>query len=369
MDVLQYTAINQQVDYQKQIREKEACYRTLVNEKVAASGGGGGTAALVCWLEKIEPCLLYNPVNFETEGVPSVPKYWDCIPQGDGWSGGIKVCDATGYYRCGRNCNWTVPSGVTCARFQLWGAGGGSSSARNFSDSLFGSTGAYASAIIPVSAGEVYCMCAGCAYCCYATAGACGRVPGCPSYVIGPRFCWFCAEGGEGTMSNWAGHIGKCSVYRLAPACCADSGACFCYYGNMTCHGGGGICYMCKGPLDFVPGSMYGGCINNSSSVYSEEGLSENSIVYGIRGIWGCYCHDNSHYGWNVHPPIYGFEMNTMCCDNWTSGNCCGNYCGAWAGNGCLRYPGAGGWGTHMWGGDGGCGDAGKFGMVCVSYK
>ena len=45
MDVLSYTAFNQQVEYQKSIREKEACYRTLVNEKVAQIGGGGGSAA------------------------------------------------------------------------------------------------------------------------------------------------------------------------------------------------------------------------------------------------------------------------------------------------------------------------------------
>ena len=135
MDVLQYTAFNQQVDYQKQIREKEACYRTLVNEKVATSSGGG-TANLVCWLENIEPCLLWDPVNPDTPGqYTAQPKYWDCIPQGSGWTSGIKVCDDTGYYRCGRNCSWTVPSGVTCARFQLWGAGSSSGSAYGYSDS------------------------------------------------------------------------------------------------------------------------------------------------------------------------------------------------------------------------------------------
>ena len=365
MDVLQYTAINQQVDYQKQIREKEACYRTLVNEKVATSGGGG-TANLVCWLENIEPCLFLNPVNPETPGqYTAQPKYWDCIPQGSGWTSGIKVCDDTGYYRCGRNCSWTVPSGVTCARFQLWGAGSGSGSAYNHSDSPFGSTGAYASAIIPVTAGNTYCLCAGCAYCCYQSSAAFGRTFGCPSYVTGPGFCYFCAEGGEGNGHHWMAHLGNCQQSRFTTTCCNQSGGCWCENGSYVCNQA--VCAVCQGPIDFVPGSMYYGCLT-CPDIYTPENFDENAIVYGIRGIWSRYCTNSSKYGWNIHPPIYGFENSTQCCVTWTSGNCCGKNCSAWT-NSCLRYPGAGGWGSYNWGSYSVCGDAGKFGMVCVSYK
>ena len=57
MDVLQYTAFNQQVEYQKTIREKEACYRTIQNTKIIANEGasGGGGASMIEWLCEIEP--------------------------------------------------------------------------------------------------------------------------------------------------------------------------------------------------------------------------------------------------------------------------------------------------------------------------
>ncbi len=367
MDVLQYTAFNQQVEYQKQIREKEDCYRTLVNEKVGTSGGGG-TAALVCWLENIEPCLLWKPVNWENESTIGMPKYWNCIPTGDGWIGGIKVCDATGYYRCGCSCTWTVPSGITCARFQLWGAGGGSSASRNYGDSPFGSTGAYASAIMPVTAGQSYTICAGCAYCCYATYGSYGRVGGCPSWVQGPGLCHFCAEGGQGNLRNRNAMMGSRYQYRFTDQCCGDAGGCLCEYGNHVCNQQN--CSICKGPMKFTAGSMYNGCMT-CPDIYTEENLSENSIIYGIRGIWSQYCHQINKYGYDIHPPIYGFEMSTQCCQTWTTGSCCGRTFSAWGGSyNCLRFPSAGGWGTYMnSGSDGSCGDAGKFGMVCVSYK
>ena len=61
--------------------------------------------------------------------------------------------------------------------------------------------------------------------------------------------------------------------------------------------------------------------------------------------------------------------MDTQCCATFSSGICCGRNCGAWQTNSCLRYPGAGGWGTYNWGSYSVCGDAGKLGMDCVSYK
>ena len=373
MDVLQYTAFNQQVEYQKTIREKEACYRTLVNAKLPTGGGGG--ASMIEWLCEIEPCLLWRPVHWTTQGQPSVPKYWDCIPTGDGWTEGLKVCDDTGYYRCGRSCTWCVPNGVTCARFQLWGSGGGSGSARNYGDSPFGSTGAYASAIVKVNQGECYCLCAGCAYCCYSTSGGHGRIPGCPTWICngtggnigagGGAFCNFCAEGGDGTIFSWVGNSGKCSTYKMSTVCCAESGSCLCQEGMHMCNSQ--VCAICQGPIEFIPGSMYNGCIACQHWDQAED--SQNNIVYGIRGIWPRFCFDTSRYGWSVHPPIYGFESCTQCCTQWSSGNCCAYpYCSSWQSS-CLRVPAAGGWETHVWGTDGICADAGRFGMICVSWK
>ena len=371
MDVLSYTAFNQQVEYQKQIREKEACYRTLVNEKVAQIGGGGGSGvSSICWLCEIEPCLMWCPVQWSTNDQVSEPKFWDCIPTGDGWTNDLKVCDATGYYRCGTNCTWCVPPGVTCARFQLWGSGGGSGSARSYADSPFGSTGAYASAIVKVTPGQCFCMCSGCAYCCYQTAGGRGRIPGCPTYVRDGQgiFCNFCAEGGDGTLLSWSGNIGKCSTWRIATACCPDSGGCICEQGMHFCNSQ--VCAICQGPLKFVAGSMYNGCIKCEYWAGAEDPEKvNNAIIYGIRGSWPRYCYNNSKYGWSVHPPIYGFEMCSQCCPSWSSGTCCAYpYCSSWQSS-CLRVPAAGGWETHSWGSDGVCADAGRFGMVCLQWK
>ena len=99
-----------------------------------------------------------------------------------------------------------------------------------------------------------------------------------------------------------------------------------------------------------------------------DDPTAEN-VVYGIRGIWPKQCWDSNHYGYEVHAPVPGFKDTTMCCAQYTSGNCCGCLCSAWCKD-CLRVPGAGGWGSHaMGGGNGLCGDAGKFGMVCVQWK
>mgnify|MGYP003348876141 CR=1 FL=1 len=79
-------------------------------------------------------------------------------------------------------CSNTLnPAGVTTARFQIWGAGGGSSGscAANFSFGTPGSTGAYASVILPVVPGCIYCLCAGCAMCCLALAQGIGGLDGC----------------------------------------------------------------------------------------------------------------------------------------------------------------------------------------------
>ena len=59
------------------------------------------------------------------------------------------------YFRCGASCNWTVPSGVTCARFQIWGVGEVLVLVAVV-DHLMVDLGAYASVIIPVSPGDTH---------------------------------------------------------------------------------------------------------------------------------------------------------------------------------------------------------------------
>ena len=369
MDVLQYSAFNQQVALRKELREQENCFKNLTNP--GSSGGGGGEPGMIKWLCEIEPCLRQYPFVDCDATNNNCPCFWNCIPTGSGWTGGFKVCDTSGYYRCGSQCNWTVPSGVNCVRFQLWGSGGTSGGGHQCSGAPWGETGAYASVIMKTCPNWTYCLCGGCAYCCYPSTTSQGRIQGCPSWVNGCGLCAFCAEGGGGSLMNWNASIGKGRPFRTGTVCCMDSGSCICREGTYYCMDNS--CAICKGPIEHVGGANYNGCIWATSAM--NDGTGEkvpedgNGIVWGIRGIWPSWCYDTNHYGWGVHPPIYGFENCTRCCFQWTSGTCCGCYCSAWYSS-CLRVPGAGGWPNITMGDNrSGCGDAGGMGMVCVSYK
>ena len=127
---------------------------------------------------------------------------WCKIPQNPAtgsWTSGFKVCETSNYKRCNASCTWTVPAGTTCARFQVWGAGGGSGTSCCCGGSPNGGSGAYASIIMPVTAGQAYTLCAGCAYCCY-TERSQMTADGCPSYVTGQGLTNFCADGGESNI-------------------------------------------------------------------------------------------------------------------------------------------------------------------------
>ncbi len=128
----------------------------------AQGGGGGGGGANADAIAVVDASSMLQA------------NQWCRIPTGWGedglgsWTNGFKVCDTSGYYRCGSSCTWTVPGGTTCVRFQIWGSGGGTSESRCCMHTMPGDTGAYASVIMPVTSGSSYTMCGGCAYCCYA---------------------------------------------------------------------------------------------------------------------------------------------------------------------------------------------------------
>ena len=356
MDVLVYSALNEQAALKKEIAERQQC---LFDLKANTGGAGGGAAG--------------DPVTMAKEWLESGEKeHWACpedtskwkIYEGTGWTGGLKVCDTSGYYRCGRNCTWTVPSGVTQARFQIWGAGGGANKPPCCcGHTVFGSTGAYASVIVPVQAGWTYTLCAGCAYCCYGyTTESARRWSGCHSFVQGCKLENFCADGGQAEMGNWMAMYGAPCTCRFHYYTSGNGGQ-FCNCGTDWCWNGESM----TGTVPFVPGSGYHGTIKDI-----ENPTAEN-VIYGLRGMWPKSCFDSSHYGFDQHPPIYGFLGQTgdctMCCPCYTSGNCCGCQCNA-TNTQCLRTPGAGGWSSHaMGGGNGLYGDSGRLGMVCVSYK
>ena len=359
MDVLVYSALNEQAALKKEVAEKQACLFDLKADSAAGGGSDSDAVAGDCAKAYMDP----TSSNFEKK-IWNCPGDWPTLfkPwEGENWSGGIKVCDQQGYYRCGCDCNWTVPGGATKARFTLWGSGGGANKAPCCcGHSPFGSTGAWSSVIIPVTAGWTYTLCAGCAYCCYAyTTSGSQRWSGCPSYVNGCKLCNYCADGGQGDLGTWNAMRGNFCACRIAALTNDNQGARICNQGGDWCYTG--ETFNC---IPYISGAGYHG------SIVQVDNPTFENIIYGLRGMWPMQCWDTNHYGWEQHAPVYGFESNTQCCPTFTSGNCCGHQCGAWQGNGCLRYPGSGGWGSHaMGGGNGLCGDAGKFGMVCVQWQ
>jgi len=353
MDVLAYSAFNQQVTLNQQIAAKTSCLSTKCSETASLQATAAGfSSAAVCWVQCIEPCLLR---------VPQAVSLWSCIPDLTGASQGFKVCRSAGntYFNYGATCTWTVPSGITRARFQLWGAGGGSGGGCCCGGSPFGSTGAYASVIIPVTAGCSYTLCAGCA----AQNRACssnatnGRFPGCPSFVTGLGLCNFCANGGQGKLGNWMSALGKRNTCRISSLfynygncghSICSSGTDYCNTGSVGCSGG---------TINHVPGASYFGTTTSATSP---------SIVYGIRGMWPCFCSLNYGATCQVHAPIYGFPSTSCCAISYNS-TCCGITNQACCG--ILNVPGAGGWATVVFSGvNTACGDWGRGGMVCVTF-
>jgi hypothetical protein len=351
MDVLAYSAFNQQVALNQQITAKTSCLSTKCSETAALQATAAGfSAASLCWIQCTEPCLLRVPQQGYASG------YWSQIPSLTGASQGFKVCDTASQFNCGFCCQWTVPAGITRARFQLWGAGGSSGPAPCCcGDAPFGSTGAYASVIIPVTAGNTYTICSGCAYCCFGSSTSGGqRLPGCPSWVTGTGLNNFCANGGPGGLGVWMSQSGNSSPCYLGSFNCT---------GHSICNQGGNTCVpsACSSGLYllcYTPGASYFG---TTTSVTSP------SIVYGIRGMWPAMCWESNNYGYQCHPPIYGFESSSQCNPSYSSGTCCGYNCRAAAGY--LNVPGAGGFYSHAMGGNTSlCGDMGRMGMVCVTY-
>ncbi len=358
MDVLIYSALNEQAALKKDIAEKQKCLFDLkLNAKDPASGGGAAGDPVEC-----AKAWLGSTGNEKAHWFcPDDTSLWT-IYTGGGWTGEVEVCDTSGYYRCGASCTWTVPNGVTKARFQIWGAGGGANKPPCCcGHTVFGSTGAYASVIIPVEAGWTYTLCAGCAYCCYGyTTENHRRWSGHCSYVQGCRLCNFCASGGQGSMGTWMAMTGTPCTCRYQYYT-NGNGMRFCNQGSDWCWDGENS----QGEVMYTAGAGYHGNIKDI-----ENPTAEN-VVYGLRGIWPRNCWDGNHYGYEIHAPVWDGTQayESKCCVQYTSGNCCGCQCSAWAMN-CLRMPGAGGWGSHaMGGGNSLYGDSGKFGKVHVCYS
>ena len=353
MDILQYAATKESTDVC-------TCYCTyfpLVGPTAVACLNSFCSTNWYVYKERIQ--AFVNPTYWYA-GIQTAPASTNTTP---GASNSLCVGDFTSsYYRCGGSCTWTVPSGFSNIRFQMWGAGAGTGSGCCCGGSPFGETGAYASVVIPAVAGCQYSLCAGCAYCCYACAALAGS--GCPSYVTGGGLSNVCAMGGCSNLVYWISCVGMgCNPgYRLSSWSCAPSaGACLCNSCGDYCFISS--CATCGNiPFLYACRTWYG----------STSGFAANSVVMGINSITRQICFDSNHYGYQTHPPIYGFDTVSQCLLGWTSSACVGGCICSTLSVGAsapLQYPGAGGYASiKMGGGNIPSGDSGKTGVVCVTW-
>lgn len=334
-----------------------------------------------------------NPSNSSSWiSIPTMPNgntsYAGCI-NGVGEYCGFKVCAPTGNLTSGACCQWTVPAGVKRARFQIWGAGAGSLSGCCCGGSISGTSGAYASVIIPVVPGCQYTLCAGCA-CAVPLLWTAAPTQAANSFVTGFGLCNFCAQGGKGlnhycVLSYDMGASPYACCRYSSPDCATSSGGCICGSGDFCFASSCASCGCI--PTTASRTTLYYGC-------YTEQ-LSNNdieqawaSVVVGIPGLNGAHCFDTNFYGRYTHPPVYGFESVSCCCICHNTGASMGGICcNHWDYN-YRRYPGAGGTAVALYSGvtaataplgaasalalsNGGfaCGgDVGRSGMVCVTF-
>ena len=275
---------------------------------------------------------------------------WDCttwaaIPTLPSVTGTVCVYDASGYYRCGASCAWTVPAGATYARFQMWGAGAAASSAPQCCGiSVWGGSGAYASVILPVTPGQIYCACAGCALCCNKNVSSNYSIgAGCASFVVGPNLTNVCADGGEPSPYCWLtrvrgeaeGGIGYCVIANASTIVGGSSP-----YGYNWCMcGQGGFCnYACQDADAIIPFStsckIYYGCVGNATAACH--------CVVGAPGMFNSNGSTSYQtYMCLYHPPV--INQTSCCCYMCTSASATCNGCLKNACTGVFQVFGRGG--------------------------
>jgi len=313
--------------------------------------------------------VAYNCYGRTISQCPDMVKHWkrQLTPLTLPKAHGFKVCDSSGYFRCGASCGWGVPPGVTSVQFQLWGHGGGNSGQCCCGGTPFGPTGSYATACVPVTPGEGFSLYAGCAYCCYATQTTPGYNTN-TTYVCSTtttNFSLF-ANGAMPEFNNWCAAMlgvnstqcGPPSNDGCGPSAC--SGWNFCWDASAD-----NVCI----PHAFSKCDTWCLCCNGRAGV----------ITYGLPAIYpaiviGC---DLGSCGnsWHISAPVFGFENCTCCWSNstiHTMGVMCHGYggCGYSAQNGYQQIPAAGGFAGWVCGGyNAGSGDSGGMGMICVSWN
>ena len=285
-----------------------------------------------------------------------------------------KICGANGSWVCGvgASCTWTVPAGATQVKFQVWGAGMGSTAGCCCGGAPFSSTGGYAEMVIRTTPGTQYSICAGCSCqrsCCSNETPGCG----CASGVTGTGICCLQASGvgcytaNCNNMNFMRCQIGAGSAcHKFQNPYCTSSGPCWCSY-NDYCFSNS--CETC-GVVPAYPAC----CEPSSCSCATLACMLKDGPQNVMFGIIGGGCLETNNYGYHIRPPIInsdtGLEFTTGCTiQTFSSGTGCGGCNGFQWGTDNVWHPGHGGAATHVMGGDNSHkGDYGRGGMVQVSW-
>ena len=272
---------------------------------------------------------------------------------------GFKVCDTSGYFRCGNSCLFTVPAGVTQVQFQLWGHGGGNSGQCCCGGSPWGPTGSYVMANVTVTPGEQFCLISGCAYCCYADQTTPGYNSMCTCvYSVTTTNFALLAKGANPEYQYWCNSIAGNSMSQCGPP--TDQGC------NPSSCSGWNFCWDSGNDRINIPHIF--DCYTTWCTSCNTRGVTE---IFGLPGIYpALFLGSGSLYtSYQISPPVFGFENCTCCLSASTIyydfGGCCFQ-----ASAGYQQIPAVGGYGKYICGGYGACnGDAGGMGMICVSWN
>ena len=274
-------------------------------------------------------------------------------------AGQICVYDATAFFRGGGTCTWTVPTGVTKARFELWGAGAGSQGSNCCGHGPTGNSGSYASVCMPVTPGQAYVLCAGAASSVVACCEVSCNIDGAPSFVTGAGLTNFCAMGGCSNLLYT-----MCQLGNLCAVTCNK------YAGQGWGSSGSGLNICGSGFGGVRPGStMFGVLRRDFLAAESVFGTATNATIYGLKSQNVALMSNGDFYGstCTYSLPLPNGTMSPIQCDSWSSGTCPGSRCAACTGFALI--PGHGGFWSHIMGGStNGTGDWGRTGMVKVSW-
>lgn len=280
---------------------------------------------------------------------------------------GFKVCDTSSYFRCGQSCTWCVPPGVSRARFQSWGPGSGTGSNCCCGGAPFGASGAYSVVELDVTPGHCWCLCAGCAYCCFAyqtSHGGCGGstcicsgnanvcITTCSGDTNGCFCKWNCVAAVNNLEANSTFQMPGCQSDKCGPENCSGWNFCWDSGNDSMCID---FLYDCQRTWAYTPSVLttYNGTAYGIPSMFPMMQVSQNNLTNAQT--------------YTCPAPVFGYEDCSCAMTYWQQGTSC--FGCNFTGCNNRQIPGSGGAAGTVGGGCNSCGgDSGRMGMICVSW-